>query len=70
MIRQGSKVKWKWGSGTAKGKVKETYTKQITKTIKGTDVTRDGTTNNKALYIKQDDGDYVLKLENEVEKVE
>ncbi|WP_027880410.1 MULTISPECIES: DUF2945 domain-containing protein [Mesoflavibacter] len=70
MIRQGSKVKWKWGSGTAIGKVQETYTKQITKTIKGTDVTRDGTTNNKALYIKQDEGDYVLKLENEVEKVE
>jgi hypothetical protein len=70
MIRQGSKVKWKWGSGTAIGKVQETYTKQITKTIKGTDVTRDETTNNKALYIKQDDGDYVLKLENEVEKVE
>ena len=70
MIRQGSKVKWKWGSGTAKGKVQETYTKQITKTIKGTDVTRDGTTNNKALYIKQDEGDQVLKLENEVEKVE
>jgi len=70
MIRQGSKVKWKWGSGTAIGKVQETYAKQITKTIKGTDVTRDGTTNNKALYIKQDEGDYVLKLENEVEKVE
>lgn len=70
MIRQGSKVKWKWGSGTAIGKVQETYTKQITKTIKGTDVTRDGSTNNKALYIKQDEGDYVLKLENEVEKVE
>ena len=43
---------------------------EITKTIKGTDVTRDGSTNNKALYIKQDEGDYVLKLENEVEKVE
>ena len=70
MIWQGSKVKWKWGSGTAIGKVQETYTKQITKTIKGTDVTRDGTTNNKALYIKQDEGDCVLKLENEVEKVE
>ena len=50
--------------------MQETYTKQIKKTIKGTDVTRDGTTNNKALYIKQDDGDYVLKLENEVEKAE
>ena len=70
MIRQGSKVKWKWGSGTAIGKVQESYTKQITKTIKGTDVTRDGSTNNKALYIKQDEGGYVLKLENEVEKVE
>ncbi len=67
MIRKGTKVKWNWGEGTAEGKVEETYTKKVTKTIKGTEVTRNGEEGNKALYIKQDDGDYVLKSESEVD---
>ena len=68
MIRKGSKVKWKYGNSEATGTVEETYTKEITKTIKGNKVTRKGESGNKALYIKQDDGDAVLKLESEVEK--
>lgn len=68
MIREGSEVKWKWGNGTAKGKVEKTYTKKITRTIDGSEITRDGEEGNKALYIKQDDGSEVLKLESEVEK--
>ncbi|WP_378186340.1 DUF2945 domain-containing protein [Aquimarina sp. W85] len=68
MIKTGTKVQWKWGNGTASGKVEETYTSKISKTIKGTEVTREGEQNNKALYIKQDDGDYVLKSESEVER--
>lgn len=68
MIREGSKVKWKWGSGTATGTVEETYTKEVTKTISGNEVTRKGESGNKALLIQQDDGDKVLKLESEVEK--
>ena len=70
MIRKGTKVKWKWGNGTAEGKVQENYTKSITKQIKGTSVTRNGTKDDKALYIKQEDGDYVLKSENEVERAD
>ena len=35
MIQKGSKVKWEWGNGTATGKVTETYTKEVTKTIDG-----------------------------------
>lgn len=70
MIKKGSIVKWKWGSGTAKGKVEESYSKEISKTIKGNTVTRKGEEGNKALYIKQDDGDYVLKSESEVERVD
>ena len=69
MIKEGSTVKWKWGDGTAEGEVKETYTTEVTKTIKGNKVTRKGESGNKALYIKQDDGDYVLKSESEVENV-
>lgn len=68
MIKEGTKVKWNWGDGTAEGEVKETYTKKVTKTIKGSEITRDGEEGNKALYIKQDDGDYVLKSESEVER--
>ncbi len=70
MIRVGSKVKWKWGNGVASGKVSATYTKKITKTIKGSEITRNGTKEDKALYIEQDDGDHVLKLESEVNKTD
>jgi len=69
MIKEGTKVKWSWGNGTAEGTVEESYTQKITKTIKGTEVTRDGEQGNKALFIKQNDGDYVLKSESEVERV-
>lgn len=69
MIRKGSKVKWKWGSGTAEGKVLETYDKEVSKKIKGSEVTRKGSADNKALYIEQSDGDKVLKLEKEVDKL-
>jgi len=70
MIRKGTEVKWKWGSGHATGKVEDTYTESITKTIKGSEVTRNGTEDDKALLIKQDDGDKVLKLESEVKRVD
>lgn len=68
MIREGSKVQWEWGNGTATGKVVSTYTKKITKTIDGSEITREGEEGNKALYIEQDDGSKVLKLESEVKK--
>jgi len=70
MIRKGTEVQWKWSSGIAKGKVIETHTKTISKTIKGTVVTRNGEEGNKALFIIQADGDYVLKSENEVERAQ
>ena len=69
MIRTGTKVKWNWGNGTAAGTVVETYTSKTTKIIEGSEITRDGEEGNKALYIEQEDGDHVLKLESEVERV-
>ncbi|WP_047419716.1 DUF2945 domain-containing protein [Cellulophaga sp. Hel_I_12] len=66
MIQKGSRVQWKWGNGFGRGTVKETYTESITKTIKGSEVTRHGEVGNKALFIEQEDGDFVLKSENEV----
>lgn len=70
MIKEGTEVKWNWGNGTATGTVQSTFTKKVTRTIDGNEVTRDGEEGNKALYIKQDDGASVLKLESEVERAD
>ncbi|WP_300062927.1 DUF2945 domain-containing protein [uncultured Roseobacter sp.] len=67
-ITTGDKVEWNWGNGTATGTVDKTYTRSVTRNIKGTEVTRNGSDDDKALYIKQDDGDAVLKLASEVTK--
>ncbi|AHM63442.1 hypothetical protein D770_25995 [Flammeovirgaceae bacterium 311] len=68
MIREGTKVTWKWGSGTAEGKVQETFDHEVTRTIKGSEITRKGEAGNKALLIRQNDGAEVLKLESEVSR--
>lgn len=70
MIREGTVVKWKWGNGVAEGKVIETYTERVSKTIAGQAITRNGVYGNKALYIRQEDGSEVLKLESEVERAD
>ena len=70
MIRQGTKVKWSWGNGTAEGKVQSTHTERVTKTIKGSEVTRDGSDDDHALVIEQEDGTTVLKLASEVERAD
>jgi len=70
MIRKGTKVKWEWGSGTATGKVTDTFSKKVSRTIKGSEVTRNGTDDDHALLIEQEDGDEVLKLQSEVERAD
>ena len=65
-IRTGSPVSWSWGNGTAEGKVTEIHREEITKEIKGNQVTRNGTQNNPAYLIEQDDGSQILKLRSEL----
>jgi len=63
---KGDRVQWNWGSGTAEGTVQATYTEEVSKTIKGTEVTRDADSDNPAYLIQQDDDDRVLKSESEL----
>lgn len=65
-ISEGDAVKWDWGNGSASGTVQSVFSEKTTRTIKGSEVTRNGTKDDPALYIKQDDGDAVLKLASEV----
>lgn len=64
----GDKVEWNWANGSATGKVEKVYTKRITRKIKGNEVTRDADNDNPAYYIKQNDGDAVLKSHSELKK--
>lgn len=65
---KGTKVEWNWGSGTATGKIDTVYTEKVTRKIKGNEVTRKASDDEPAYYIKQDDGDAVLKSHSEVSK--
>ncbi|GAB3331030.1 hypothetical protein GCM10027299_36480 [Larkinella ripae] len=69
MVKKGDSVRWKYGSGHAEGKVVEVHKEEIEKTIKGAKVKRNGTDDNPALVIEQEDDDLVLKLASEVEKI-
>lgn len=64
----GTKVKWKWGSGWGTGKVTEVFTEDVEKTIAGTSVKRNASSDQPAYLIQQSDGDEVLKSHSEVEK--
>lgn len=62
----GTRVEWDWGGGTGAGAITERHTGKVTKTIKGTEVTRNASSDEPAYTIEQDDGDLVLKSHSEV----
>ncbi|MBS45242.1 MAG: DUF2945 domain-containing protein [Nocardioides sp.] len=68
MIRSGSEVRWKWGSDHASGTVTEVHHDKVTRTTKGNEITRNGSDDDPAYVIEQEDGTTVLKLRSEVEK--
>lgn len=68
-IKENDRVKWKWGQGEATGKVKSIFFEKTTRTIDGSEVTRNGSKEDPALYIEVSDGNNVLKLASEVTKV-
>ena len=60
-------VQWDWGNGTAKGQIKERFEREVTRTLQGSEITKNGTEDNPAYLIRQEDGDEVLKLGSEIE---
>jgi hypothetical protein len=68
MIREGIEVRWKWGSGTATGTFRKIFDHDVTRTIDGSEITRQGSEDDEALLIEQEDGQSVLKLESEVRR--
>jgi hypothetical protein len=67
-IRTGTTVKWKWGGSWAEGKVSEVHHDKVTRTTKGEEISRNGSDDDPAYVIEQEDGTTVLKLASEVER--
>lgn len=68
LIRQGTVVEWQRGKRKVIGKVIESYTGRVTKTMAGQPITRYGENGDKVLFIEQGDGTILLKLEHTVER--
>ena len=63
---KGTKVEWNWGSGTGQGKIAESFTQEITRTIKGARIKRNASPEEPAYLIEQEDGNRVLKSHPEL----
>ncbi|ADY66826.1 hypothetical protein AGROH133_12029 [Agrobacterium tumefaciens] len=68
--RKGTKVRWKWGNGTGEGKIVETFTDDVEKTISGSTIKRKASKDEPAYLIEQEDGAKVLKSKSELEHVD
>lgn len=65
-ISKGDTVTWKWGTGSANGKVLAIYYRSVSRKLKGSEITRNGTRDNPAYLIGQNDGSKILKLKSEL----
>jgi hypothetical protein len=66
--RKGTKVSWSWGKGTGEGKVAESFTEDVERTIEGSVIKRKASTDEPAYLIEQEHGGRVLKSHSELEK--
>jgi Hypervirulence associated proteins TUDOR domain len=66
----GTTVYWESGGRTAQGKIRERFEDEVTRTIKGTNVTHKASELEPAYLIVHDDGDEVLMSHSEIEATE
>ncbi|NLS25428.1 hypothetical protein S2M10_03940 [Sphingomonas sp. S2M10] len=64
---KGAAVRWNWGSSHAEGKVAERFDRRVQRTIKGEKIVRNGTKDNPAYLVEQENGGRALKLESELD---
>jgi Hypervirulence associated proteins TUDOR domain len=62
----GLRVCWKWQYAKPNGIIEEVFFEPASREIKGTTVKRNGSPDKPAYLIKQDNGNYVLKLHSEI----
>jgi hypothetical protein len=65
-LRKGTAVSWKWGANTAHGRVEESFTRAVSRTIKGKRVRRKGSREEPTYLVSQEDGGRALKSHSEL----
>ncbi|GFD67871.1 hypothetical protein KUL106_11340 [Alteromonas sp. KUL106] len=63
-----TEVEWEWSNGSATGNIREKFTRDVERTIKGSSVKREASDSDPAYLIEQDDGSKVLKSHSEITK--
>ncbi|NKX22077.1 HVA1 family protein [Alteromonadaceae bacterium A_SAG2] len=63
-----TEVEWEWGNGSATGNIREKFTNDVERTIKGSSVKREASDSDPVYLIEQDDGSKVLKSHSEITK--
>ena len=66
-FREGRRSALELGQQPCRGKVAERFERRVQRTIKGEKIVRNGTKDNPAYLVEQEDGGRVLKLESELE---
>lgn len=61
-------VAWNYAGHTATGQIQEVFHQKVTRTIKGSEITRNASEDEPAYLIEQSDGDKVLKSASELIK--
>ncbi len=69
-LKKGQAVEWKHGGSKAEGKIAQAFTKDVTRKIKGKEISRKADAEHPAYTLKQEDGDTVLKKHSELKKAD
>lgn len=68
MVKKDDTIEWKWGNGTAEATVEKVAAEKTEIQSKGKKISRNGSSDNKAVVARQSDGTKVVKKESEVKK--
>jgi len=66
---KGTRVSWRWGAHTAIGRIARIFDHDVSRTIKGTPVSRQASDEEPVYMIEQDDGARVLRSHSELSRM-
>ena len=64
--KAGQSVSWQFSGNTAEGKIVERFDRKVQRTIKGSKIVRNGSKDDPAYLVEQEDGAKALKLGSEL----
>jgi hypothetical protein len=65
-FKVGQAVTWQWSGNDAHGKVAERFDRKVQRTLKGSKIVRNGSKDDPAYLVEQEDGAKALKLGSEL----